>query len=297
MASYRGRGKDQLGSYPIFNVVFSTTLALLIVGLVGLLVLHAARLANFIKENVTIEVYLNKNISESKFLQLSQLLSKQAYVLRKNGYAQLKFVSKEEAAQTFTQETGEDLLQVLDENPLRDVYLVGIAPSYQDPTKLQAIKGELEAMDGVFEVDYVEGFVVSIHRNLVQVGTILAIFAIVLLVVASILINSTIKLAVYSQRFLIRSMNLVGATAAFVRRPFLARALLIGLIAGTAANTLLLLLLYYANKHIEALVKLQEPLFVFALLGLVLVLGVLISCVGAYRATSKYLNMPLDSLY
>lgn len=297
MIHYEHRGQSKLGSYPIINVTFSTMLALLVVGLFSLFLLHAAQLTNVIKENVNIQVYLNKNISENESIRISQLLSKQDFVLKKNGQAQLKFISKEEAAVTFMQETGESFLQVLDDNPLRDAYIVSIAPSFQSAERLKEIKQEIEDISGIFEADYVEGFVDSINRNVARIGTMLAVFAVMLLIVVSVLINSTIKLAVYSQRFLIRSMNLVGATAAFIRRPFLARAVLIGLIAGIAANVLLVLSLYYANSQIDALVKLQEPLHIFMLLGLVIVLGVLISFIGTYRAISKYLNMSLDDLY
>lgn len=297
MIHYEHRGQSKLGSYPIVSVAFSTMLALLVVGLFGLLLLHAAKLTTVIKENVTIQVYLNKNVSENESIKISQLLSQQDFVLKKNGHAQLKLISKEEAAQTFIEETGESFLQVLDGNPLRDAYVVSVAPNYQNKTQLQAIKSDVERIKGVFEVAYVEDFADSVNRNIARVGTMLLVFASMLLIVVSILINSTIKLAVYSQRFLIRSMNLVGATAAFIRRPFLARAVLIGLIAGMAANVLLLLLLYYANRQIGALVKLQDPLQILMLLGAVLALGVLISFIGTYRAINKYLNMSLDDLY
>ena len=297
MAHYKRRVPSKLGSYPMINVVFSTILALFVVGLFGLLMLHAARLTGMIKENVKIQVYLHKNISESESIRISQLLSKKDFVLKKNGHAQLKFISKEDAAQAFMKATGEKILQVLDENPLRDVYVVNIAPSYQSKQQLQAIKHEIEALKSVFEVDYTADFVASVNRNIARLGRVLASFSVILLIVVSILINNTIKLAVYSQRFLVRSMHLVGATAAFIRRPFLARAVLIGLIGSTIANILLILLLYAANRQILALVKLQEPILIFILLGCILLVGVLISFVGTYRAISKYLNMSLDDLY
>ncbi len=297
MAHYKRKRQSKLGSYPMVNVVFSTMLALLVVGLFGFLMLHAAKLTAIIRENVKIQIYLHKNISESESIRISQLLNKKDFVLKKNGHAQIEFLSKEEAAQEFTKATGESFLQVLDENPLRDVYVVNVAPSYQGRQHLQAIKREVEAISGVFEVDYVAGFVASVNRNIARLGAVLAFFSVILLIVVSVLINNTIKLAVYSQRFLVRSMHLVGATAAFIRRPFLGRAVLIGLIAGTIANILLVLLLSAANRHIEALVKLQEPIQIFMLLGLILVLGVLISFMGTYRAINKYLNMSLDDLY
>jgi cell division transport system permease protein len=297
MAHYQRKGQSNLGNYPIVNVAFSTMLALLVVGLFGLLMLHAARLTAIIKENVKIQVYLHKTIAENESIRVGQLLSKKNFVLKKNGHAQLRFLSKEDAAQEFIKATGENFLQLLNDNPLRDVYLVHIAPKYQSGQQLQAIKREIETIAGVFEVDYVAGFVGAINNNMAMLGIVLATLATILLVVVSVLINNTIKLAIYSQRFLVRSMQLVGATATFIRKPFLARAVLIGLIAGTVANILLVLLLYAANRQIETLVRLQEPISIFMLLGLILVLGVLISFMGTYRAINKYLNMSLDDLY
>ncbi len=266
-------------------------LALFVIGLFGLLLLHAARLTHLIRENVQIQVYLNKNISEAESIRISQLLSQKDFVRH------VSFTSREEVAQDFIQATGENLLEVLDENPLRDVYIVSIAPTHQGGAQLQAIRQELEALNGVFEVDYVADFVASVNRNLTRVGAVLGAFALVLLVAVVVLINNTIRLALYSQRFLIRSMNLVGATAAFIRKPFLARAVVIGLLASTLAGLLLLLLLHYANGQVEALVKLQDPLRIFALLAAIFVLGLLISVAGTYRAVNKYLRMSLDDLY
>ena len=259
--------------------------------------LHAASIAGTIRDNVKIQIYLHKNISESESIRISQLLSKKDFVLKKDGHAQLKFIAKEDAAQVFIKETGENFLQVLDENPLRDVYVVNIAPGYQNTEQLQAIKRDIEAINGVFEVDYVASFIASVNRNITRLASILAVFSVILFIVVIALINNTIKLAVYSQRFLIRSMQLVGATASFIRKPFLARAILIGSIAGTVTDILLVLLLHTANRQIDALVKLQEPFQVFMLLGLILVLGVFISFMGTYRAINKYLNKPLDDLY
>ncbi len=279
------------------NVALGTMLALLVVGLFGLLTLHTAKLTEIIRENVRIQVYLHKNISESESIRISQLLSKKHFVLKKNGTARIKFLTKEEAARAFIKETGEDFLQVLDENPLRDSYVVNIAPDYQAKSRLQAIKCEVEAINGVFEVDYVAGLISSVNRNVTRLGTVLAVLSVILPIVVSVLINNTVKLALYSQRFLIRSMHLVGATANFIRRPFLARAALIGLVAGTAADSLLVLLLYTANKQIEELIQFQEPILIFMLLGFILALGLLISFVSTYRAIDKYLNMSLDDLY
>jgi cell division transport system permease protein len=297
MSSRIPKSKSKLGSFPTTNVLFTTMLALFVVGLFGLLLLHAARLTNIIQENVTIQVYLHKSLSENEIIRINQLLSKQDFVLKIQDIPQIRFLSKEKAAKEFTKETGENFLQVLDENPLRDTYVLHIDPQFQHKEDLQAIKHNIEAINGVFEVDYMENLVASIHKNIARVGLILGIFAAILLLVVVVLINNTIKLATYSQRFLIRSMNLVGATDSFIRRPFLARAILIGLLAGTMANVLLLTLLYYANLQIESLAKLQQPIKIFMLLGFIPMLGSLITLLGTYQATNRYLRISLEDLY
>ncbi len=297
MAQDIPKSKSKLGSFPTNNVLFTTMLALFVVGLFGLLLLHAARLTHIIQENVTIQVYLNKHISENEIIRINQVLSKQDFVLKKEDEPQLRFLSKEEAAQAFIKETGENFLQVLDENPLRDAYIIQLDPRYQDPESLQTIKHDIDAINGVFEVYYMENLVASINKNITRIGIILGVFAVILVLIVVVLIHNTIKLATYSQRFLIRSMNLVGATASFIRRPFLARAILIGLLAGTMANLLLLILLHYANLQFESLAKLQQPTKVFLLLGFIPLLGSLITFLGTYQATNKYLRISLDDLY
>lgn len=297
MAHHQAPKKRNLGSYPMMSMVFSTMLALLVIGLFGLLLLHASKLSHIIRENVQVQVYLNKHVTESQTLRIQQVLHQKAYVLRKNGHAQLHFLSKEAVAQKFIQETGENFLNVLDDNPLRAVYLVHIAPSYQDEPQLQHIKQELEALEGVFEVDYVANFVASMNSNIIRISIALGCFAIVLLMATVVLMHNTIKLAIYSQRFLIRSMDLVGATPSFIRKPFVLRGILVGLLAGAIADSLLLLLLHYANKQAAVLTTLQEPTQVFTLLGGVLGLGVLVSFLSTYSAVNRYLRMSLDDLY
>ncbi|MCG8340089.1 MAG: permease-like cell division protein FtsX [Cytophagales bacterium] len=297
MAHYAHKRKKRLGNYPIVSLVFSITLALFMMGLFGLLILHTEKLAALVRENVEIQIYLNKNISESERSRIKQLLANKEFVLRKNGSAQITFMTKEEAAQRFIEETGEDFLFVLDENPLRDAYILNIDPNYQDTEHLEKIKQEIETMKEVFEVTYIENFVASINKNMAKIKIILATFSIILLFAVTILIYNTIKLAIYSQRFLIRSMQLVGATANFIKRPFLARSVLLGLIAGTITSILLLTLLYYANLQIEALIKLQEPTKIFMLSGAIILLGVFISLLSTYSAINKYLSMSLDDLY
>ena len=297
MPPYAHKSPQDLGSFPITNVVFNIMLALLAMGLFGLLLLHTAKLTNIIRENMTIQAYLHKDISEHTSIHISQLLGGKDFVLKKNGHPQIAFVSKEDAAEAFIQKTGENFLHVLNENPLLDAYIINIDPKYQGQKNLQAIKCELEAINGIFEVEYLENLTAIINKNIAHAGIVLSIFTIILLLVVSVLINNTIKLAIYSQRFLIRSMHLVGATAQFIRKPFLARAILIGLLAGIIADFSLVSLFHYANLHLPSLTQLQEPSRIFMLLAIMPVLGICISFMGTYQAVNKYLYISLDELY
>mgnify|MGYP007115600296 CR=1 FL=1 len=297
MKPYVDRPKSQLGSFPIANVIFSTMLALFVMGLFGLLLIHATKLTKTVQENVTVQVYLNKNITENDIVRMDQFLSQQAFVLKKNGAPQIMFISKNEAAETFIKETGEDFTEILKDNPLRDSYIVHIDSDYQATESLQAIKKDVSDIEGVFEVCYIENLVSTINKNVRQASIILVFFTIILLFAVIILINNTIKLALYSQRFLIRSMNLVGATASFIRKPFLIRSIVIGLLAGTIADVLLLSLLHYANLQIDALPTLQQPIKIFSLLACIPILGICITFMGTYQAINKYLYLSLENLH
>lgn len=288
---------SKLGSFPIFNVIFSTMLALLVMGLFGLLLIHANKLTKTVQEHVTIQVFLNKNATEDDMIRIDQFLSQQPYILQKEGIPQLVFISKREAAETFIKETGENFVEILQENPLRDSYVFHVEPHFQDAKSLQAIKKTLLDIQGVFEVSYLENLVTAINKNIRHISMVLIFFMVVLLMVVIILINNTIKLAIYSQRFLIRSMNLVGARASFIRNPFLIRAVIIGLLAGTMADLLLLSLLHYANLQIDLLPTLQQPIKIFTLLTCIPLLGACITGAGTYQAVNKYLYLSLDNLH
>ena len=291
------RRKKKLGSYPYVSVVFSIFLSLVVVGIFGLLFIHANKLTSLIKENIEIQIFLKKGISDNQRVQVQKTLSAKDYVAQKEGELQIRFVSKEQAAEKFIQDTGEDFTAFLGNNPLRDAYVVNISEESQSPENLQMIKSEVEKMPGVFEVVYVESLVESINKNLTKIGVTLLAFAVVLILIVVLLINKTIKLALFSQRFLIRSMQLVGAKASFIQKPFLVRSMWNGLIAGILASLAILGLLEFANREIEDLANLQTTNAVVTLCVILLFLGVVIGLGSTYRAIKKYLRLSLDELY
>jgi len=292
------RKKKKLGSYPFASVIFSITLALFVIGLFGLLVLHTNKLTELIKENIEIQVYLNKEVTDTQRIQVQQALSAKDYAAEDDSEDVLiSFKSKDEAAAEFINETGEDFSEFLGENPLRDAYTLKIAEGFHENAKLKEIKKDVESINGVFEVVYVESLVDSINSNLTKISLILLGFSLILLITVVILINNTIKLALFSQRFLIRSMQLVGAKAGFIQKPFLLRAAGHGIIAGLIASVLLFIVLNFANNRVEDLQQLQEIDKIIILFAALLLIGSIIGLSSTYRAIKKYLRMSLDELY
>lgn len=291
------RKKKKLGSYPIVSAVFSNTLALLVIGLFGLLVLHANQLRILIQENLELQVYLDQDLTDGTRIKINKVLASKDFTAEKEGEPQISFVDKEQAAKEFFSESGEDAVSFLGENPLRDAFILKLKPGYYHTDSLQLIQNEIESLNGVFEVTYVRSLIESINENLTRIGLILLGFTTILLITVVILINNTIKLALFSQRFLIRSMQLVGATQGFIRRPFLYRSLLHGALAGIVASVLLFLLLNWAYNRLEDLRLLAETEQMLILFAGLIVIGCFIGYLSTRRAINKYLKMSLDELY
>jgi cell division transport system permease protein len=289
--------RKKLGSYPYYSVVFSITMALFVIGVFGILVIFANRLSTIIKENIELHVYLDRELNEDeKQVILKKFFSKE-YVAIKNNHRQVFHISKDSAAAQFIRDTGEDFVKFLGDNPLRDAYIIKINSQYSDQFILKAIRTELENIEGVFEVTYVETLVESINKNVNKISLILLSFATILILVVYILINSSIRLALYSQRFLIRSMQLVGATSFFIQMPFMGRAFLHGLLGGLFASGLLYGILQYAYTQIPELQVLENLEEILLLNTALLVLGGGLGFFSSYIAIKKYLNMSLNELY
>lgn len=291
------RKKKKVGSYQYGSVVFSITLALFVIGLFGLLFLQTTELTNTVRENFEISIFLNKNVTKNQRSRIENELTASPYLLQKEDQPGIRYKPKEDAAAEFIKETGEDFAEFLGENPFRDALIINVNPEYQENTRLDSISHNIQAISGVFEVEYSANILNAIEKNRTKLSLILLGFALILLIVVVLLINSTIKLALFSQRFLIRSMQLVGATSGFIRRPFLSRSFLHGAVAGLVASLLLFALLQFANQNIEQLVELQQDLYIFALFGALVVLGGLIALLSTSRAMNKYLKLSLDELY
>jgi cell division transport system permease protein len=290
------RNKKTLGGYPAIGVVVSITLALIVMGIFGLLIIYSQELEKQVRQNVRVQVYLKSNITETQRLQIENKLLSQSYISKEDGTG-VVFISKDEAAKKFIEETGEDFINFIGENPLRDAYLVSIDREYHSMKEIEKIKSEIQSMNGVFQVFYVEGLIESINTNVTKIGLILLGLASVLLISVVLLINNTLRIALFSQRFLIRSMQLVGAKKWFILRPFLLRASGYGLLAGILAASLLWSLSNYAQNTIEDLSILHNQSQFNALIVLMLFAGIIVALLSTLFSIRRYLRMSLDQLY
>lgn len=288
----------KIGQFPNFMVVISLTIALFLIGLCGLISFQAKRLATLVKQNLEIQVYLDQDLAVSNKDSIKKVLSKKNFVSKNEvGKANIYFVSKDSAAKIYIGETKENFKTLLVDNPLRDAYLLKVKDEFFNENSLAKFKKEIEKINGVYEVSYVENLADDINKNIKKIYLILSGFVLLLLLTIIVLINNTIKLAVFSQRFLIRSMQLVGATNFFIQKPFIKRGALQGLAAAAIAILLLVLVQQGAISQVPELLKLSS-IGEFVSLALFLIfLGVAIGVVSTYSSIHKYLSLSLDDLY
>ena len=291
------RQKKKVGAYPSGMILFSLTLALFLIGFCGLLAIQSKRLVTYIRENYEMRAFLDKGLDDTKMTALSRSIAEKPYVLKTNGLAQLTFVPKDVAAKEFIAETKEDFSKFLGENPLRDSYRIKLSEAYFEEAKLQQVKQDLEQVNGIFEVVYQENLVDNINRNITKIYVVMSAFALILLLIIVVLMNNTIRLALHSQRMLIRSMQLVGATNGFITRPFLGRGMWQGFLAGVIAVLLLLGGLQLAIHNLPELAMFQDPQKVAILMAGIVGLGVLIGFLSTFQAVNRYLGLTLDELY
>ncbi|MBE9463034.1 cell division protein FtsX [Dyadobacter subterraneus] len=290
--------KKKIGSYPNAMIVMSLTAALFLIGFCGLLVIQSKKLVSIIRQNIEVRVFIDKAVTKAGQDSLLTALKARPYVNNTPETPNpITFVSKEEAAKEFIEGTKEDFTAFLGENPLRDSYRVKIGEDYFEESKLQAIKKDIEKLGGVYEVVYQEDLADNINRNVTKIYAVLASFALIMLIIIVLLVNNTIKLAIYSQRFLIRSMQLVGATNGFIQRPYILRGAMQGTIGGVLAGGLLIGLQQIAVRNVEGLAMLQEYDKLVILVAVVLALGIMIGIASTYQSLARYLRMALDDLY
>ena len=273
------------------STVISIALVLLMTGLLGLILVHAKNLSKYVKENIVLNIIVNEGAKEVDITALQKQLDANPYVLK------TQYVSKELAARNLTKDLGEDFVDFLGYNPLLSSIDVYLKADFANNESIQKFTATVNKNALVKEVVYQKSLIDMVNQNIQGIGLVILAFASILLIIAVALINNTIRLAIYSQRFLIKSMQLVGATKSFIRKPFLSYGILHGLLGGLIAIILLLLTLYVAQQQVPEMIILRDW-FEFSMVFIgVIILGVLISGLSTYFAVSKFLHSKIYDLY
>ncbi len=273
------------------STVFGIAMVLLMVGLLGLILVHANNLSRYIKENMVVNVFVDESAHETDVLQLQKQLDANPYV------KQSQYVSKELAARNLQKDLGEDFVKFLGVNPLSQSIDVYIKADYANNADLAKFKTELLKNPLIKEVKYQQSLVDIMNKNIGSISLVILAFAAIFMVVSIALINNTIRLSIYSQRFLIKSMQLVGATKGFIRKPFLLYGIWHGLLGALIAIIILMGTLYLATQQIPDLVVLQN-LTEFGLVFLIVIgLGIFISALSTYLAVNRFLRLKIYDLY
>lgn len=282
--------KKGLRANYIYSIVI-TALALFMMGLMALIFAEGTQLSNEFKENMEYTVILKDNVSESDANSLRDFLSKQPYVKK------AEYISKDDAAKIFIRENNEDFTNLLDFNPLFASINLQLNAAYVGSDSVAAIQKEITAHPEVSEFYYEKNLSNALNVHLKNVSWILLGFTVLLLIISVTLLDGAARLSMYSQRFLIRSMQLVGATKRFIIRPFVARSLWHGFLSSLLAVAFLIAVLYFAVYQVPALATLQDWNTMLIIFGGMIVLGVIFSCLSTRLAVGKYLHMKLDDLY
>jgi len=273
------------------STVFGIAMVLLMVGLLGLILVHANKLSRYVKENIVLNVYVDESAHESDVLQLQKQLEGNPIV------KQTQYVSKELAARNLQKDMGEDFVKFLGYNPLSQSLDVYLKADYANTTDIEKFKAELLKNPMIKEVKYQESLVGQMNKNLTSISLFILGFAVIFVFLSVALINNTIRLAIYSQRFLIKSMQLVGATKSFIRKPFLLYGIWHGLLGSLIAIVILMFTLYVAQKQIPDLVILQDYTEFGIVFVLIVGLGIFISAFSTFLAVNKYLRLKIYNLY
>jgi cell division transport system permease protein len=273
------------------STVISIAMVLLMIGLLGLILVHAHNLSKYVKENIVLNIIVDDAAKEADILQLQKQLDINPQV------KQTQYITKELAAHNLQKDMGEDFIKFLGYNPLLSSIDVYMKADYANNTNITRFKTELTKNPLVKEVIYQQSLVDLMNEKIYSISMVILAFAGIFLIVSVALINNTISLAIYSQRFLIKSMQLVGATKSFIRWPFVGFALLHGLLGGFIAIILLVGLLYLGYREVPDLILLRNY-YEFGIIFLGIIgLGMFISGFSTFLAVNKFLRLKLYDLY
>ena len=273
------------------SVVISIALVLFLLGCLGLLVINSKKVADHFKEQVVMTIYLNDTAKDVEVNQLKKSLAMADYS------KEAVYVSKEEAAELMKAETGEDFMDFVGYNPLQNSIDVYLKADYVTTEKLSQISNQLSNKSFIEEIRYDNDLVELMNDNVNKISFWVLIISGLFTLIAVLLINSSIRLAVYSKRFIIKTMQMVGATKSFIRKPFIWKSIQLGIIGAIVALIGMAFVLYYLDLTFPELELLRNTLMLIALFVGVFAIGIIITWISTFIATQRFLNLKTDQLY
>ncbi len=276
----------------MITTVLSMTLVLFLLGIVGYLMLNAQMLSEHVRESINLNVKLKDEARNPDIIKFKKNLESLSFVR----YAE--FISKDDAAEKLKEDLGEDFIEILDYNPLWGSIDLYLESAYTNPDSVQMIeKRIMDYTHIVDEVTYQKDLLYAVNKNIKNISLVFLGFAVLLLLISFALINNTIRLMVYSKRFSIRTMQLVGASKSFIRRPFITTGVVEGIIAAILACLILIGLINLMHQEFSDIISLSDVRIVVPLFGIVLGLGIIISYLSTFFSVNKYLRINPENLY
>lgn len=273
------------------TTIISISLVLFMLGMLGLIILNAQQISNHVKENIGFSIILNKGIKPQEVKHIKDLLDTEPFV------KETIFIDPDVAAEEFQEALGEEFVKFIGENPLLPSIDVKLNAAYANPDSLANIETALLENTKIKEVFYQADLVDAVNKNMKKISLYLLGFSALLLVIAMALINNTIRLSIYSKRFLIKTMQLVGARHSFIRRPFVLQGIGNGIVAAFIAIGLIVTFLYYLQQQFPELIDFKNVELYGALFIIVIILGIIISWISTNLAVRKYLRIESGDLY
>ncbi len=291
MAGTRIRKKRQSLFNSHFTITISIALVLFLLGIMGILVFTTDKVTDHVKENIGFSIVLEDNARDVDVRRMQKYLDAMHYV------KSTEFINKDRAAAELSEDLGEDFLDFLGDNPLLASIEVHLKAEYANPDSIALIEKEFESYSNIREVIYQKDIVHLVNENVRKITFIILAFSLLLFIVSVALINNTVRLSIYSQRFLINTMQLVGATRSFVRRPFVTRCVVDGFIGAVLAIAMLSALIYSSQAELKAIISFSDIELILMVYCALVLLGMLITQFSAFFAVNKYLRLRSDELY
>ncbi len=282
-------GKKGKATY--FNAIMGVALVLFLIGVLGWLLINGRALSRAFKEELEVNVDFHDNVSDESVARMKAILMKQPFA------RETRIISKDEAMKMENQVEGGNMMDFLGYNPLFTSITMKLNEEYVNKDSLSKIKKFVLQSNVVRDMTWPNVVVDQMDSNLRKIGIILGGITFILLIVVIFLIDNTVRLAMFGSRFIIKTMQMVGATRSFITRPFDLRAFINGLISGVVAVIGLWIVMSFANAQLPVLKTLTDPVLLTALIVSMLVLGIIISMISTHRSVVKYLKMHVDDLY